>query len=408
MKWESLGFKENPFSTEPIHQKNLDLYVGHAEELALCSDALQEKNVLIVIEGARGVGTTSFANYLRFTSQSNKEYFTPQEEIRVDAAWSLETLLAVIIANIVREIELFHPEKITQDPRFKKAKALSSRISEANRSFGISAFGVGGSYGKSQGTTQPTLVPSGVLGHHLQDLASLVLTLGYRYGILIQLNNLDVGTIHDEDHLRYLFNALRDYIQTDCVSWLLVGDVGLRRFIAQAVDRLDDIVSHEAEIAPLTKKEFGALINKRVEHFRENENIPTPIDMAVFNYLYDITEGRLRYIFGLLRRLISRLHLGDLTDRLTLDIAKPMVKKLAQARLSKYQLTAAEEQVLITLVNEKNATVTQLAQAMNKTANYISKVLVKLSQDKLVTSQKAGKNKHYQPELDAMIAYSEY
>ena len=53
----------------------------------------------MVIEGVRGVGTTSFANYLRFSTQAKKTYFTPRNEIGVQPDWNLETLLAVIISN---------------------------------------------------------------------------------------------------------------------------------------------------------------------------------------------------------------------------------------------------------------------------------------------------------------------
>ncbi len=127
-----------------------------------------------------------------------------------------------MIANIVREIELFQPEQIIKDKRFQDAKVLSARIAEAYRSFGIDAFGFGLNYGKTAGiSTQPMIVPSPVLGHHLKDLTALIKSAGYRYGILIQLNNLDIGTIHDENHMKYLFNALRDYIQTEDVSWIL-------------------------------------------------------------------------------------------------------------------------------------------------------------------------------------------
>jgi hypothetical protein len=53
------------------------------------------------------------------------------------------------------------------------------RIAEAYRSFGISAFGFGLNYGKSAGIgTQPTIVPSAVLGHHLEDLAILAQVIG--------------------------------------------------------------------------------------------------------------------------------------------------------------------------------------------------------------------------------------
>lgn len=70
---------------------------------------------------------------------------------------------------------------------------------------------------------------------------------------MIQLNNLDVNVVHSEDHLHYLFNAARDYFQTNHISWLFVGDVGLRSFIARRVDRLDDIISGDVVIKALSK-----------------------------------------------------------------------------------------------------------------------------------------------------------
>lgn len=268
MNWESLGFKGDPLSTDPISETTLELYTGHHQNLTKCQNVLSQKNVLLVIEGARGVGTTSFANYLRFSAQAKKNYFTPRNEIRVEADWRLETLLSVIIANIVRELDLFHADKVSKDKRFLNARVLSMNVAEAYRSFGVEAFGFGVNYGKSAGvSSQPYVVSSVVLGHHLEDLAQLSVAIGYQFGTLIQLNNLDIGTIHEEKHIQYLFNALRDYIQTDALSFMLVGDVGLRKFIAQEVDRLDDIVNYEVEILPITEKEYESLINKRIEFF---------------------------------------------------------------------------------------------------------------------------------------------
>lgn len=407
MKWESLGFVTDPFTTDPIHQKTLALYTGHAREVAVCSNVLSQKNILLVVEGKRGVGTTSFANYLRFVSQEKREYFTPRNEIRVEKGWSLETLLAVVIANVVRELELFHSEEVATDQRFQNAKAISARIAEAYRSFGIEAFGFGVNYGKTAGiSSQPMIVPSGVLGHHLEDLSELVISLGYPYGTLIQLNNLDIGTIHEEEHIRYLFNALRDYIQTDGISWLLVGDVGLRRFIAQEVDRLDDIVSYELEIHALTKEEYQQLIAKRLEFYRSNLHAVLPIDDDVLLYLFDITKGRLRYIFGLLQRLSNDLGVGDLTDKITLEIAKPMITKLARDRASRNTLSQSEEMVLIALVAKEKASVTELTTHTQKSSPYISKIMAKLLKCRLVTVNRVGKAKYFSPVIDATIAYS--
>ena len=408
MKWESLGFISDPFTTDPIHQKTLALYTGHERDVKVSENVLSQRNVLFVIEGARGVGTTSFANYLRFKAEDRKEYFTPRNEIRVEKGWSLETLLAVVIANIVRELEIFHPDEwVINDKRFQNAKALSTRIAEAYRSFGIEAFGFGVNYGKAAGiSSQPMIVPSGVLGHHLEDLSELICSLGYSYGMLIQLNNLDIGAIHTEEHMQYLFNALRDYIQTDGISWLLVGDIGLRRFIAQEVDRLDDIVSYEIEIGSLTKDEYRNLIQKRVEFYRSNPHAILPIDEEVFVYLFDITKGRLRYIFGLLQRLANDLGVGDLTDKITLEIAKPMITELARDRVSRNNLSQGEEEVLVTLVALNKASVTEIKKKLGKSLPYISKILAKLLKYRLVTAQKIGKAKFYAPVIDAVIAYS--
>lgn len=407
MKWESLGFKENPFSTDPISQTTLPIYIGHKAEIKACDALLSEKNVLVVIEGARGIGTTSFANYLRFSAQSRGIYFTPKNEIRVEPNWNLETLLAVIISNLVREIELSLPPKTVKDKRFQETKALSLRIAEAYRSFGISAFGFGVNYGKSSGiVSQPIIVPSSVLGHHLEDLSALIQSAGYKYGTIVQLNNLDVGTIHSEEHLKYLFNAMRDYFQTDGLSWLLVGDVGLRPFIARQVDRLDDIISHEMEIKALQKPEYIELVHKRINYYRSNPKARFPIDEDVFSYLYDITKGRLRYIFGLLHRLFNALSVGDLTDRITLSIAKPMIVQLAQERIKRNKLSYGEEKILRIVVEFGEVSVSQLAEKANKAINYISNILTKLSQFNLVTMRQDGRLRYYAPALDAVIAYS--
>lgn len=408
MQWQSLGFKSDPLSTDPIFMETLKLYTGHEKEIQMCLNVLSEGNRRVVIEGARGVGTTSFANFVRFSLQEKKILFTPRNEIRVDAGWQLETLLSVIVANIVREIELFSSDAMTKDKRFQSAKSLSVRIAETYRSFGVDAFGVGFNYGKSAGiVTQPVLVPAAVLGHHLEDLVSLVKSQGYEKGIVIQLNNLDVGAVHEEGHLKYLFNALRDYSQTNGLSWLFVGDVGLRKFIAQQVDRLDDIISFEVKIDPLKKEEFKKLILKRVEFYRSNDKAELPVDMDVFSYLFDITRGRLRYIFGLIARLMPSLHIGDLTDRVTLDIAKSMLIKLAKTRIERNDITPAEEQILRIVVHKNECIITDVAKEMNKSVQYVGKVLNKLLESKLVSTRKHGKSKYYSPVLDAVIAYSE-
>ena len=408
MQWNSLGFQHNPFNTDPINQETLQLYTGRKESSRICHNVLAERNVLLVVEGARGVGTTSFANYLRFTAQAKKDYLTPRNEIRVESGWSSETVLGVVVANVVREMALFHANKVKKDKRFMEARALSMRIAEVYRSFGVSAFGAGMSYGKSVGfSSMPAVAPTPILGHHLEDLSDLAVELGYRYGLLIQLNNLDIGAIHDETSLRHLFNALRDYFQTRNTSWILVGDIGIRRFIAQQVDRLDDIISYEVDILPIDKKEYQAIFEKRLLYYRLTKTAILPIDEEVLFYLYEKTQGCLRYIFGLLHRLFQRLHVGDLTDKITLDIAKPMLIQLTKDRIIRNNLSVSEKSLLRLISTRDKINSTSLADKMQKTRQYVSNLLGKLVKLELVKVHPEGRNLYYSPMLDVIMAYSE-
>ncbi len=407
MDWQAFGFKEDPLQTTPITKSTLELFTGHQEELAICKRVLEGRNIRLVIEGARGVGTTSFANYLRFQAHAQKLCFTPRTEIKVEQGWRLETLLAAIISSLIREIELFESnESIISDERFKDAKSLSTRIAETYRSFGIDAFGFGGSYSKQPGVTQPIIVPSSTLGHHLEDLINLIKATGYKHGVLFQLNNLDIGEIHSESDMKYILNALRDYTQIDGSNWFLVGDNGLKKFIAQHVDRLDDIISHEIALDPIAIDDLPEMIDRRVNFFRESLKVELPIEKDVFHYLYNITHGRLRYVFGLVSRLLNRLHVGGLTDKITLDLAKPMLVALGRDRLKRADITANEEQILIHLVADPNTTVSRMVEQVAKSSQYIGRVMASLVEKNLIHVQKNGREKIYHPSIDAVIAAS--
>ena len=409
MNWQVFGFKANPLKTAPITKITLPLFTGHSEEIKICENVLNNDNVRIVVEGAKGIGTTSFGNYLRFNAEAQKKYFTPRTEIKVEQGWRLETLLAAIISNLVREIELLpNNEGLVNDQRYQAAKALSSRIAETYRSFGVDAFGFGASYGKQSGAvTQPTIVPSTTLGHHFEDLINIIKQAGYKHGVLLQLNNLDIGEMHSETEMKYLLNALRDYTQIEGSNWFLVGDVGLRRFIAQHVDRLDDIISYEVTIDPIPASAIPEMLEKRVQFYGESEKAALPIEEEVFHYLYKITSGRLRYVFGLISRLMARLYVGDLTDKITLDIAKPMLLKLGSDRIHRINITTIEEEVLTLLVQLPSPTPTLIAKQLNKTPQYIGRVLAQLIAHGLVSSHKEGRERNYSPSIDAIIAYTE-
>lgn len=406
MQWESMGFKAEPFRTQPITAYTLDLYTGNQEKVEKSQFALHSNNLVMVVEGSRGVGTTSFGNFLRFKAQEEKKYFTPTSEIRVEPSWNADTLLAAVIANVVSSLELQYLNEIKDQPTFKEAKAIVQRITEIYRSFGATVFGIGANYGESSVTSQPMIVPTQVLSQHLGNLVELTYGLGFKYGLLIQLNNLDIGVVQQPDHIKMLLNIMRDYFQMDGASWLLVGDMPLRRFISQEIDRLDDIISFETQITPLSESDYLALIEKRVNYFRVNDQITLPVDNDVLLYLYKMTKGRLRFIFGLLNRLFNSLQVGTLTDRITLALARPIVINYAKERIGRFNLTSNEERVLKTIVKNELVQVKDIADELGKQPNYISNILAQLLTYKLVGYTKEWRNHYYSPSVDAHIAYS--
>src|SRR3990167_8801609 len=123
MQWESMGFKDEPFKTQPITAYTLELYTGNSEKIKNSQFALHSNNMVMVIEGMRGVGTTSFGNYLRFKAQEERKYFTPTSEIRVEPTWNTDTLMAAIIANVVSTLEIQYFDLVKDQLKFKEAKA---------------------------------------------------------------------------------------------------------------------------------------------------------------------------------------------------------------------------------------------------------------------------------------------
>jgi hypothetical protein len=236
---------------------------------------------------------------------------------------------------------------------------------------------------------------------------TVVQKLGFKYGMLIQLNNLDIGTVQNEKQLKILLNVMRDYFQTPGTSWLLVGDSELRRFIAQEVDRVDDIIAFDTEIKALSEKEYLKLIDKRIEYFKAKPQAKLPVDKDVWLYLFRITRGRLRYIFGLLNQLFSALQFGILTDKINLEIARPIIRKFGEDRIKRHKLSGIDEVVLKAVVANKAINVGELAKYVDKPQTQVSRVLTNLYKYKLVTYRQEWRNKIYMPAIDAELAYSE-
>ncbi|HUV84826.1 MAG TPA: helix-turn-helix domain-containing protein [Methanosarcinales archaeon] len=185
------------------------------------------------------------------------------------------------------------------------------------------------------------------------------------------------------------------------------GDIGLRSFIARRVDRLDDIISDEIIIKPLNKSLYHELINKRLNYYKIKTAADFPLESEIFDYLYDMTDGRLRYIFGLIYSLTNRLHIGKLIQKVSLDLAKATIIALAKERMLRLNLSKSEISAIKALVALNESNVADLAQAINKNRTFLSRIINKLLDDKVVTVKQEGNRRLYSPSLDAKIAFQQ-
>ncbi|GAG84706.1 unnamed protein product, partial [marine sediment metagenome] len=141
-------------------------------------------------------------------------------------------------------------------------------------------------------------------------------------------------------------------------------------------------------------------------YYKTKEGVKFPIAKDVFDYLYDITNGRLRYIFGLIYVLTTRLHIGKLVQTVSADLAKGTISALAKERMKKFALTKVEMTIIEALVKKGELNVANLAKCTSKNRSYISRAINKLLVNKIVHVRQEGKQRIYTPSLDAKIAYS--
>lgn len=327
MQYEHIGFRQNPFQPQAITAQNLNLYTGHcAKQLAL-DNALHGNTIVIIENEKSGLGSTSFGNFRRFTLHNEKRYFTPNSEIRVEPHWQAATLISAVLGNIISTLELQpHYHKIVaNEAAFIETRSLVKQVTDTHRAGGANLLGVGASYDQSTSASQPPIICTQLLQPYFEGIVRLIQQIGFKHGVLIQLNNLNVGSVHQPHDLARLFHVMRDYFLTPGTSWFLIGDQPLRQFTQEHVERLAYCVAHETRLTPLTDEDFLTLIKRRIEHYRIDPHTELPVDPTVLLSLYHIAEGRMCRTFLLLDQLLSTVQIGVLCDYVTPALAAPFI-----------------------------------------------------------------------------------
>lgn len=405
--FERWRLSRNPYVTAPIDRENLDLFVGREKHVPVAYRVLSEKSIL-VIEGDRGVGTTSLGNYLRFTKESERNNLTPNLELSVGIGWNEELLLANVLSVITWELEGRTPSKYKA--KYKEIRSAAHQIRETYRniSLQLTVLGTGGGIGTNAETmvTMPQLIPTATLIKHLIEIKDLIGASGYQKETVVQLNNLDIDTLFSPGQLSSFLNSIRDILQIDGYTWILVGDSGLRNFIADKVDRLDDIISYSCMIEPLSLEEVQSAIKARVQKYALKSSPIHPLSDDLIQVLYSSTNGRIRQIYGFATRLIHSIEDNLLIEQVTPDVALPIIKREVENRSRLYGVTKRERAVLEKITFSPGISPSRLTKDTGLSAPNVSRILSHLLKSRLVTVRQKGRSREYNAAPDVLIAFT--
>jgi DNA-binding transcriptional ArsR family regulator len=399
--FDRFGLKENPYSVNPITYDTLELFVGRKNEIKKCALAADYKSI-IVVEGGRGVGTTSFGNYVRFNRLKKRKNFTLPREISVERGWNGEFLLANTLSWLVRSLE--DNKKTAKKPKFREIKKATHGIQEIYRQAGLQLMTFGTHYGKEAAIATPPVYPIATLIQYFEDCSKLIKKIGYNKPTIIQINNLDLDTTISAEQLRFFLNDIRDLLQIPGYSWLLIGDSGLSGFMRLSVDRLADIVTFETHLKPLTLKEVHEAINKRIEFLKTKEHTEHPISDEVINMLYNASHGRIRKIFRAATNLLHLVEADPLINRVDMEVAIPLIKRVTEDKIGKAKITYATHKILEKLVILGPITPTELSKKIKIQRQAASRALIALQRADLAYLERKGKEHFWDAEPEVKIA----
>lgn len=326
MIWEQLGFRKSPYFWDEIaaSKEALQLFVGREEEgRRFMVNASEPEGCVLVVEGASGVGKSSFVNYNQYVLYEQidaypeltfrKPRLLPTvRKIQIRDNESLESIFLKIVSGCVFSIRHACKDLGKRFPKdLQDVSDYVSRVVSGSGSFGFgaSAFGFGGTVNTASGTSTseaPEFPEMTFL--EFMDTISGAVTSGLGFdGVMVPINNLDIVSPE------YLRNAL-DYMRDSIFArkgfwWVLLGGSGLQAFIRSAVPRLSGGVQGQSvALGPLSPSDFERLLSVRLHGLSlNNTHRDAPVSMRVMSYLYQRSAGDLRFTFQVANDIVRRV-----------------------------------------------------------------------------------------------------
>jgi len=396
VSWRRWGLKDNPYSSIPIDETTLELFIGRSNEIQTLQDALSSAKSVIFLQSQNGLGATALGNFWRYNLSQRRLYFSPYLELRVEAGQDFYQVLANLIESLnwsIKQKYLY----MAKDEQFvtHEAKsahffaAVSSRLTYKN------FHEVGGQCLYEEAKKL------------FNAIRNIVLRLGYEHGILLQICLQYLQTNSDYEHLYEFKEKMPPLFSMEHYKWLLIGNGAIKKIFYPTNQKNSAPYWSEIPLAPLEFKELEEILQHRKEQLALNQYAKLPIDTEVIKYLYSACNGRLKDVFSICTKLMGSLDGYQINPEVNLESARPTIKKILQEHLQEKNLTALSFEIMEFLAKNGHAASSVIAAQLQKRRPNISKILNHLNKAGLVQMEVRGRNRIYYPLTEVKLAFGE-
>lgn len=296
--WKPYGLRRDPFFQEELRADPTaeypvqSLFVGRAAELTRLGRYLGGSNpTRTLIEGAAGVGKTSFVNRVK-ADLAEAGFLVHDQPIRVTSSITPNAFCADVLRVLVR---LNHAQQFPSDEFWQRAAFLVEG--------GIVTSG-GVNLGPAGVSVQKQRVPAEA-GHppliEVVGLAIQKLNERHGRGVVLHVNNFENLALEERRSATHLLQNVRDVFSFSGAHWILAGASGLEHEVIRASPQVSGFFPFSIALSPLTSQEVAELLERRYQHLFEPGAIKVPpLVSETAIRLYERYRGDLRNFLRLL------------------------------------------------------------------------------------------------------------
>jgi hypothetical protein len=340
--WHQFGLRGSPFFRGELRGKEESphppsLFVGRGTELRYHSRVVVSSlDSAVIVEGAPGVGRTSFVNRLK-ANLARQGVMSHDKAVRIAADMSPRMLIAEVLKVLLRIRNLAQGAR--QCGSSGVLRVVKESTAEAERFWtyiarlvkGQDLFNAGMSVGTVGGSFERSRIPAEVLNlslyDELEEAASRLIAETQRSAdddrrILIHVNNLESLSAAEKAKAASLMMDVRDYLRTEGLHWVFVGETGVQFSVFGVFPMVRHAFpSIATTLPPLSGVEVCEVLDRRYRYLQRGSAFVPPVDPESAVTLYRRYHGNL----GEFLELLSASALGELGVRCAQPISESVI-----------------------------------------------------------------------------------